>query len=140
MNPGHQSETMTEGIIDALNEEIQENSAASNESKSDIVNNNENLGTTNDLMSFPRQTSRLNDNAYPCMRSLEFPTLLPCSRKGDVTDRYKTSEASATDPNKHLLKHSMRDEEKDEHAHPLANHNHWMHWAQDTAERHRLNG
>ena len=130
INPGHQSETMQQGILNMLNEESQLME----------TENTENLGTTNNPMPFTEATNTLNDCVHQFMQSLAFPILFPCGAKGDVTDPDRVVEVAVADANNHSLKHCMCDDAKEEHAHPFAEHNRWMHWAQNTSERHRANG
>ena len=73
------------------------------------------------------------------MQSLAFPALFPYG-DGDVTDRDRISFASLIDLNRYLLKHCINNEINNECAYPFAKYDRWMHWAQNTAERHRLNG
>ena len=45
-----------------------------------------------------------------------------------------------TNSNRIFLKHSACDNAKRTHACPFAAHDRWTHWAQNTSERHQVNG
>ena len=45
-----------------------------------------------------------------------------------------------TDSNKHLLRYSFYDQMTDSYLYPFTKHDQWIHWVQNTAECHRLNG
>ena len=71
-------------------------------------------------MPFPESTSKLNDYDHPCMQSLSFPTLIPCGKIGEVTNRNRVSEVTLTESNEHQLKYCVYDDSKNEHVHPFA--------------------
>jgi len=48
-------------------------------------------------------------------------------------------ELSLTESNKHLLWYAVQDKEG-KWLYPFARHERWMHWVQNTAERHQING
>ena len=98
---------------------------------------NEAMGTADNPLPFPAQLDRLNDYTYPSIQSLAFP-LLFLYGAGDVTFRDRNITVSLTDSNRHLLKYSFHDPISDSYVYPFAKHDRWMHWAQNTAERHRV--
>ena len=69
-----------------------------------------------------------------------FPELFPYYSKGDITYRDRVCEVAKAESKNHSLKHFVLNEVTNDHAHPLAERNRWMHWVQSTSDRHRANG
>ena len=86
------------------------------------------------IIEMPEAGRKLNDYSEPFIRSMAFPYGLE-----DVTGQDRKVIVSMTDSNAHLLRYCIRDrtERKEEYTYPFANHPSWMHWAQNTVERHR---
>jgi hypothetical protein len=70
---------------------------------------------------------------------MTFPTLFPYGC-GDVTNKDRSVTVSMTESNKHLLNYAIYDETEGRFVYPFASHPRWLKWAQNTCERHRLNG
>ena len=124
-----QSETARQGTFSILNEESQKNETV----------NNKNLGAVENLMPFPASINRLNNHARPCANHCLSPFFL-CGKRGGTTCCDRDSEVNMTDSSKHILKHCARDDCKNEHARPLAEHSRWPCLVQRTSERHGSNG
>ena len=88
---------------------------------------------------WPETGTRLSDYCTPSLQAMAFPTLFPWGYKGDVTMTSRKTYVSPTDANKHLLKYAVWDQDDDLWHYPFAEHPTWCHWAQNLAERHRVN-
>jgi len=98
------------------------------------------LGTTNSQpLLFNIDGHNLNDFSTPGIQSLAFPTLFPYG-EGDVTRRSRMHDVTFTNAMKHYLNYSIYCNDQKRHLFPFATHKRWVHWAQNTAERHRFNG
>ena len=98
----------------------------------------EELGTETNPMPFPEQTVHANEYTYPSIQSLAFPALFPFG-KGDVSNNDRNIFVSLTESNRFLLKYCACDAKVGEYTYPFATHDRWIHWAQNTSERHRVN-
>ena len=85
----------------------------------------------------PDPGDALSDFNTPYIQGMAFPTLFPYG-VGDVTAMNRDHIVTMTEANKHLLKYYI--EIDGEGMYIFAAHNTWKHWAQNTAERNRLNG
>ena len=90
-------------------------------------------------LDWPEQGTRLSDYCTPSLQAMAFPTLFPWGPKGDFSKTNRSTYVSPTDANKHLLKYAVWDQDDDLWHYPFAEHPTWCHWAQNTAERHRVN-
>ena len=81
----------------------------------------------------------LSDYNTPGIQAQAFPTLFPFGR-GDVTMKDRLVEVTMTEANKHYLTYAVWNETDEIWVYPFAEHRRWVHWAQNTAERHRVNG
>ena len=59
---------------------------------------------------------------------------------GDITRVSRLIDVSLTISNKHLLNYAVPTQDQSNYFYPFAEHDRWMHWSQNTAERHRLQG
>ena len=89
---------------------------------------------------WPRQQEFINDFNQPGLLSAAFPTLFPYG-VGDPTLRDRIEDVSMTDAMKHLLKYCVALKNDDssfkEWHYPFAEDDRFVHWAQNTVERHR---
>lgn len=83
---------------------------------------------------WPQQGAFINDFDQPGLLSAAFPTLFPYG-VGDPTNGDREVEVSMTDSMKYLLKYCIRF--NDEWHYPIAEDDRFVHWAQNTLERHR---
>lgn len=109
-------------------------SQAFGEQTNDQDQNDQEQGTT---VNWPDRGQMLSDYSTPSLQALLFPTLFPFG-VGDVTKKNRLTEVSLTHSNQHLLNYALK-EEGGQLTFPFAQHSRWMHWAQNTAERHRVN-
>ena len=99
----------------------------------DISHRDSNITAWHDINDAP-----LSDYNHPYIQALAFQTLCP-SGDGDATNRDRRKYISMTDSNKHLLKYHIKDNLLNLLKYPFAKHNRWYYWAQNIAERHRIN-
>ena len=97
------------------------------------------LGTNENAYLFNVDGHNLNDYSTPGIQSMAFPTLFPYG-EGDVTKRSRLYDVTFTNAMKHYLNYSIYSSQKKRLLFPYAMHKRWVHWAQNTAERHRFNG
>ena len=92
------------------------------------------------VFELPQSGRQLSDNTVPSIMTMAFPVLFPYG-KGDVTCKDRYIDITMTEANAHLLKYyTLVDTPNEkENIYPFAHHPTWMHWAQNTAERHRYN-
>ena len=83
-------------------------------------------------------TNTLNDYNTPSLQSMAFPTLFPYG-VGDITMRTRRYDVTFTNAMKHYLNYAVYDPRLNTHIFPFAEHSRWVHWAQNTEERHRFN-
>ena len=95
-------------------------------------------GTSNDPIPWHEANQILSDYNHPYLQALAFPTLFPFGH-GDVTNKDRIIDVSITESNSHLLKYSYFSSVKNEWIYPFVRHQRWVHWSQNTAERHRVN-
>ncbi len=88
---------------------------------------------------WPAQGAFVNDYSTTSLQIMIFPTLFPYGC-GDVTNKDRSVTVSMTESNKHLLNYAIYDESEGRFLYPFASHPRWLKWAQNTCERHRLNG
>jgi hypothetical protein len=88
-------------------------------------------------VNWPECGQMLSDYTKLLLQALLFPTMFPFGT-GNVTKKNQLTEVSLTESNNHLLSYGMKDE-KERAAFPIAQHSQWMHWSQNTAERHCVN-
>ena len=82
----------------------------------------------------------LSDYSEPFLQTMAFPCLFPYGA-GDVTGKDRKLDVTMTEANAHLLRYCVHEKNSTNpgYKYPFANHPSWMHWAQNTAERHRHN-
>ena len=81
----------------------------------------------------------LSDYSTPGIQALAFPTLFPYGA-GDYTKRSHTVAMSTTNAIRHYLHYSVFNPVTKMIVFPFARHLRWMHYGQNTAERHRFLG
>ena len=69
---------------------------------------------------------------------MAFPTLFPYGT-GDVTMRSRRFDITFTNAMRHYLNYAVYSETLHAYIYPFAEHSRWVHWAQNTEERHRFN-
>lgn len=84
---------------------------------------------------WPTRGRHLNDYSTPSLQAMVFPTLFPFGC-GDVTKKDRSVSVTMTEANAHLLNYALRSADGTL-TFPFVKHNRWMHWAQNTCERHR---
>lgn len=89
-------------------------------------------------INWPERGAFINDFNHSNLQAKIFPTLFPFG-VGDVTSKDRLVTVTQTESNKHLLNYVIPDG-KGNYRFPFAEHSRWMHWAQNTAERHRASG
>ena len=100
----------------------------------------EKLGTNMNPIRMIPGTNILNDFSTPSLQCLAFPTLFPYG-EGDVTRNSRIYEVTLIESIKHLLNYAVADpSDSNTYFYPFVIHNRWMHWAQNTAKRHRIQG
>ena len=88
------------------------------------------------VIHMPPPGDSMSDYSDPYIQSKAFPYMFPFGL-GDVTGKNREHIVSMTDANKHLVKYCVFLDNR--YRYPFAEHPTWMHWAQNTAERHRHN-
>ena len=116
---------------------VNETNRSVNEQIHDILR--ERFGTEENPIEWPEAGENLNDFDTPNLQAMAFPALFPFGR-GDVTMKDRRTGVKLTESNKHLLKYAIFDRAKNLWWYPFATDKRWMHWAQNTAERHRCQG
>ena len=95
-------------------------------------------GTSENHFLFPEESNALNNHTNPSLQALEFPALFPF-RNCKISNRDCHYDAPTKSSNVDLIKHFARDNEKQTRACLFAEHDMWIDWARNTAERHREN-
>jgi hypothetical protein len=91
------------------------------------------------IAAWPAQGAFVSDYLTPSLQVMTFPTLFPYGI-GDVTKKDRSVTVTMTQSNQHLLNYTVYDETEKRLVYPFASHPRWLKWAQNTCERHRLNG
>ena len=137
MQPVQENEIMAQAVEQHVRDAYGEDNDSSEQQEPTVETNEDGVP----VAPWPPRGKGLSDYNTPSIQAMAFPTLFPYGT-GDVTQKVRDVDVTMTDANEHLLKYAVerpKDSDLEGYFYPFVEHDRWMHWAQNTAERHRIN-